>query len=210
MKRFRGQGFTLIELLVVIAVIAILAALLLPAIQSAKEKAVKINCWNNLQQVSTAAHTYTTQYEDWLVGGRGIIAHAGSFGFNNESVRTGTLWRYYTNEDLFLCPRDRREAGTYAWSYDLSGTSQPQYGSVVAGGEPSHDYQHGRHLTQVRQFRKCWCCVPRTYGVQGAIFGTTFSTDFGMLGRLSPRRARSWASGFSGRATTRRRSSPAS
>jgi prepilin-type N-terminal cleavage/methylation domain-containing protein len=147
MKRHGGLGFTLIELLVVIAVIAILAALLLPAIQSAKEKAVKIN---NLQQIGTAANAYTTQYEDWLVGGQGIVLHGGMFGYNNESVRTGTLWDYYSDEDLFMCPRDKRQEGTYKWSYDLSGTTQPLNGSVVAAGTASHNYQHGRHLATVQ------------------------------------------------------------
>ena len=145
----RGRGFTLIELLVVIAVVAILAALLLPALQSAKERAVKINCWNNLDQIATAAEQYTTEFDGWLVGGQGGSEHAGHFGYNDEPVETGTLWRYYDDKDLFLCPRDKRDEGTYTWSYDLSGTTQPLYGSIVAYGWPSHDYQHGRHTGTV-------------------------------------------------------------
>ena len=147
----KPNGFTLIELLVVIAVIAILAALLLPAIQSAKERAVKINCWSNLQQITDAAHQYTVEFDEWLVGAVGITAHAPWFGYNNERVDTGTLWKYYQNKRLFICPRDRRDpkVDPYTWSYDLNGNTQPMWGSVPAVGEPSHNGQHGRKLSSI-------------------------------------------------------------
>ena len=71
------KGFTLVELLVVIAVIAVLAALLLPVLAHAKEKARSTQCLGNLRQWGLAFRLYADDHEDFLPRrGQGIMVLA--------------------------------------------------------------------------------------------------------------------------------------
>ena len=134
-QSWRTKAFTLIELLVVIAVIGLLAALLLPALNQAKERGKRTVCQNNLRQLGMALTLYADEHNQYPTCFRRIPAGRGAANPKGSEV---SLWNALilpylgNNSDVFNCPSF---PPFFRWTTDPS-TLGYMYPTNIEGNRP--------------------------------------------------------------------------
>lgn len=126
------QRFTLIELLIVIAIIAILAAMLLPALNNAREKAHQARCMSNLKQIGHMVVAYSADNHEYLLPCKEYTGVATNWrNWITLLQRSGYFEKFpYEGNKLFWCPSDRviptgslASWGHYGYNYSIGAAS---------------------------------------------------------------------------------------
>ncbi len=153
----RTVSFTLIELLVVIAIIAILASMLLPALNKARDRAKGIKCVGNLKQIGMMNAAYTANSDDYIV-----MPGYQPDGVNLGLTKTAYPWDYVLSGDniknsyVFGCPTDRYKPGMSFWglqirSYRINAAHDNSFASTPELVRADQNYPGGKKLSEIKR-----------------------------------------------------------
>ncbi|MGE5609024.1 MAG: type II secretion system protein [Bacillota bacterium] len=197
---YRHRGFTLVELLVVIAIIAILVAVLLPALKKAQDAAWRVNCAADLKSLTTAWMAYSEdnkgmlpdawpdrpsakQYP-WMLGSR---VWGNKYGNTEAALKDGSLYKYVRSIKVFRCPGD---ATPRLNSYSINGYLNGE-------GNPNGQHRDGTpdlvviNRTKIERASECFVFIEG-----GDLRGTTealnLQTCYNVGSYIVPRKGDSW------------------
>ena len=188
MKRCpRRSGFTLVELLIVLGIIVLLVALLLPALNAARENARRARCLSNLRQLTAAWMMYANDH-----GGRLCSSHTWlndnhiadpsrptySWVGNPVDPRTGLLWPYVGDERIYFCPNHQRPDDSHPthWepyvptlsSYSISYAMNHTLAGVTLGDPVRGIYSTRLLVNEIRWPASTFVFIEPAPGARGA------------------------------------------